>query len=86
MINQPKIDPSRPQPTGRRLVFFRPQMDFAAVKGALQRTVGINTLDSREFNGSTGEMAETLSRGGAVYIDPNDRHAGGFFTVPKVVE
>ena len=69
MINQPKIDPSRPQPTGRRLVFFRPQMDFAAVKGALQRTVGINTLDSREFNGSTGEMAETLSRGGAVYIE-----------------
>ena len=45
MINQPKIDPSRPQPTGRRLVFFRPQMDFAAVKGALQRTVGINTLE-----------------------------------------
>ncbi len=24
--------------------------------------------------------------GGAVYIDPSDRNAGGFFTVPKVVE
>ena len=24
--------------------------------------------------------------GGAVYIDPTDKHAGGFFTVPKVVE
>jgi aspartyl-tRNA(Asn)/glutamyl-tRNA(Gln) amidotransferase subunit C len=24
--------------------------------------------------------------GGAVYIDPSDKNAGGFFTVPKVVE
>ncbi|MBS0221936.1 MAG: Asp-tRNA(Asn)/Glu-tRNA(Gln) amidotransferase subunit GatC [Proteobacteria bacterium] len=24
--------------------------------------------------------------GGAVYIDPTDKNAGGFFTVPKVVE
>ena len=24
--------------------------------------------------------------GGAVYIEPTDRNAGGFFTVPKVVE
>jgi aspartyl-tRNA(Asn)/glutamyl-tRNA(Gln) amidotransferase subunit C len=24
--------------------------------------------------------------GGAVYIEPTDKHAGGFFTVPKVVE
>ena len=24
--------------------------------------------------------------GGAVYIDPTDKNAGGFFTVPKVME
>lgn len=24
--------------------------------------------------------------GGAVYVDPTDKNAGGFFTVPKVVE
>jgi len=24
--------------------------------------------------------------GGAVYIDPADKNAGGFFTVPKVME
>ena len=24
--------------------------------------------------------------GGAVYVDPADKNAGGFFTVPKVVE
>ena len=44
-------------------------MDFAAVKGALQRTVGINTLNYREFDGSTGEMAKPYVRGGAVYIE-----------------
>ena len=35
-----------------------------------------------------GVAAKVLANapGGAVYIDPSDRNAGGFFTVPKVVE
>ena len=36
-----------------------------------------------------GGLAEKIlanAPGGAVYIDPTDRNAGGFFTVPKVVE
>jgi len=35
-----------------------------------------------------GIAAKVLSNapGGAVYIDPTDKNAGGFFTVPKVVE
>jgi subtilisin len=69
MINQPKFEPPRPQPTGRRLVFFKPKTDFAAVRGAVQRTVGMNTVDSRELHGSATEMAETLSKGSAVYIE-----------------
>ena len=35
-----------------------------------------------------GIAAKVLANapGGAVYVDPSDRNAGGFFTVPKVVE
>ncbi len=35
-----------------------------------------------------GVAAKVLANapGGAVYIEPVDRNAGGFFTVPKVVE
>jgi aspartyl-tRNA(Asn)/glutamyl-tRNA(Gln) amidotransferase subunit C len=35
-----------------------------------------------------GVAAKVLANapGGAVYIDPSDKNAGGFFTVPKVVE
>ena len=35
-----------------------------------------------------GVAAKVLANapGGAVYIDPSDRNAGGFFIVPKVVE
>ena len=35
-----------------------------------------------------GIAAKVLANapGGAVYVDPTDRNAGGFFTVPKVVE
>jgi aspartyl-tRNA(Asn)/glutamyl-tRNA(Gln) amidotransferase subunit C len=35
-----------------------------------------------------GIAAKVLANapGGAVYIDPSDKNAGGFFTVPKVVE
>ena len=35
-----------------------------------------------------GIAAKVLANapGGAIYIEPTDRNAGGFFTVPKVVE
>mgnify|MGYP001617360876 CR=1 FL=1 len=35
-----------------------------------------------------GIAAKVLANapGGAVYVDPSDKNAGGFFTVPKVVE
>jgi aspartyl-tRNA(Asn)/glutamyl-tRNA(Gln) amidotransferase subunit C len=35
-----------------------------------------------------GIAAKVLANapGGAVFVDPSDQNAGGFFTVPKVVE
>lgn len=47
------------------------------------------TLPLRADKVTDGGIAEKVlanAPGGAVYIDANDRHAGGFFTVPKVVE
>ena len=47
------------------------------------------TLPMREDKVTDGGIADKVlanAPGGAVYIDPNDRKAGGFFTVPKVVE
>ena len=47
------------------------------------------TLPMREDKVTDGGVAEKVlanAPGGAVYIDPDDRNAGGFFTVPKVVE
>ena len=47
------------------------------------------TLPMREDKVTDGNVAEkilTNAPGGAVYIEPTDRNAGGFFTVPKVVE
>ena len=47
------------------------------------------TLPMREDKVNDGGIAEKVlanAPGGAVYIDPTDRNAGGFFTVPKVVE
>jgi aspartyl/glutamyl-tRNA(Asn/Gln) amidotransferase, C subunit len=47
------------------------------------------TLPMREDKVTDGGIAEKVlanAPGGAVYIDPSDSHAGGFFTVPKVVE
>ena len=47
------------------------------------------TLPMREDKVTDGGIAEKVlanAPGGAVYIDPTDKHAGGFFTVPKVVE
>jgi len=47
------------------------------------------TLPMREDVVTDGGVAEKVlanAPGGAVYIDPTDRNAGGFFTVPKVVE
>ncbi len=37
-------------------------------------------------DGGIAEKVLANAPGGAVYIDPTDKHAGGFFTVPKVVE
>jgi len=47
------------------------------------------TLPMRQDKVTDGDIAEKVlanAPGGAVYIDPDDRNAGGFFTVPKVVE
>lgn len=47
------------------------------------------TLPLRADKVTDGGIAEKVlanAPGGAVYIDPTDRNAGGFFTVPKVVE
>ena len=47
------------------------------------------TLPMRQDKVTDGGIAEKVlanAPGGAVYIDPTDKHAGGFFTVPKVVE
>ena len=47
------------------------------------------TLPMRADKVTDGGIAEKVlfnAPGGAVYIEPTDRHAGGFFTVPKVVE
>ena len=47
------------------------------------------TLPMREDKVADGQIAEKIlanAPGGAVYIEATDKHAGGFFTVPKVVE
>ena len=47
------------------------------------------TLPMREDKVTDGHIAEKIlanAPDGAVYIEPGDRNAGGFFTVPKVVE
>ncbi|MBV8189031.1 MAG: Asp-tRNA(Asn)/Glu-tRNA(Gln) amidotransferase subunit GatC [Alphaproteobacteria bacterium] len=47
------------------------------------------TLPMRADKVTDGGIAAKIlanAPGGAVYIDPSDRNAGGFFTVPKVVE
>ena len=47
------------------------------------------TLPLRADKVTDGGMAGKVlanAPGGAVYIDPSDKNAGGFFTVPKVVE
>src|SRR5215813_2703979 len=47
------------------------------------------TLPMREDKVADGGIAEKVlanAPGGAVYIEPTDKNAGGFFTVPKVVE
>ena len=47
------------------------------------------TLPMRQDKVTDGGLAEKIlanAPGGAVYIEPSDKNAGGFFTVPKVVE
>src|ERR1700741_3779085 len=47
------------------------------------------TLPLREDKVTDGHIAEKIlanAPGGAVYVEPTDKNAGGFFTVPKVVE
>ncbi|MCX7360750.1 MAG: Asp-tRNA(Asn)/Glu-tRNA(Gln) amidotransferase subunit GatC [Alphaproteobacteria bacterium] len=47
------------------------------------------TLPLRADKVTDGGIAEKVlanAPGGAVYIDPTEKNAGGFFTVPKVVE
>jgi len=47
------------------------------------------TLPQRADKVTDGGIAEKIlanAPGGAVYVDSTDKNAGGFFTVPKVVE
>jgi aspartyl-tRNA(Asn)/glutamyl-tRNA(Gln) amidotransferase subunit C len=47
------------------------------------------TLPMRADKVTDGGIAARVlanAPGGAVYVDPSDRNAGGFFTVPKVLE
>jgi aspartyl-tRNA(Asn)/glutamyl-tRNA(Gln) amidotransferase subunit C len=47
------------------------------------------TLPLRPDKVTDGGIAAKIlanAPGGAVYVDPSDKNAGGFFTVPKVVE
>jgi aspartyl-tRNA(Asn)/glutamyl-tRNA(Gln) amidotransferase subunit C len=47
------------------------------------------TLPMRADKVTDGGIAERVlanAPGGAVYVEPADKNAGGFFTVPKVVE
>jgi aspartyl-tRNA(Asn)/glutamyl-tRNA(Gln) amidotransferase subunit C len=47
------------------------------------------TLPMRADKVTDGGIAARIlanAPGGAVYVDPSDKNAGGFFTVPKVVE
>ena len=47
------------------------------------------TLPMRADKVSDGGIAARIlanAPGGAVYVDPSDKNAGGFFAVPKVVE
>jgi aspartyl-tRNA(Asn)/glutamyl-tRNA(Gln) amidotransferase subunit C len=47
------------------------------------------TLPLRADKVTDGGIAAKIlanAPGGAVYVDPADKNAGGFFTVPKVVE
>lgn len=47
------------------------------------------TLPMRADKVTDGGIAARVlanAPGGAVYIDPSDKNAGGFFTVPKVLE
>ena len=47
------------------------------------------TLPLRADKVTDGGIAEKVlanAPGGAVYIEPTEKNAGGFFTVPKVVE
>lgn len=47
------------------------------------------TLPLREDKVTDGGIAARVlanAPGGAVYVDPSDENAGGFFSVPKVVE
>ncbi|MBS0518025.1 MAG: Asp-tRNA(Asn)/Glu-tRNA(Gln) amidotransferase subunit GatC [Proteobacteria bacterium] len=47
------------------------------------------TLPMRADKVTDGGIAGNVlanAPGGAVYVDPTDKNAGGFFTVPKVVE
>jgi subtilisin len=69
MVNQSTIASPPPQPTGRQLVFFKPQTDFTAVKSAVQKTIGRNTVNSLEFAGNTAQIAEALINGEAVYVE-----------------
>jgi subtilisin len=66
--DRPLPDPPSPQPTGRTLVLFRRGADLSTVGTRIDKTVGIKTLDVREFATAPAEMGTTIDKGSAVFV------------------
>jgi subtilisin len=69
MNGQSGLQTRSPQPTGRQLIFFKPQSDLATVKQLFQKNVGIEAVDSLRFGGNVEAIGSALTQGQAVYID-----------------
>jgi hypothetical protein len=69
MTSQTELETPRPKPTGRQLVFFKPNSNFGAVKEAFKKTTGIAAFNSRQFKGETKDIGNALTEGHAVYVE-----------------
>jgi subtilisin len=69
MASPTTLETPSPQPTGRKLAFFKPDSNFAAVKEVVHKTMKINTFNSLEFEGNTEKMSSALASGDAVYVE-----------------
>ena len=71
------------------LAFIEQLMEVDVAGVAAMTSVVPMAIKMREDKVTDGGIAEKIlanAPGGAVYVDPADKNAGGFFTVPKVVE